>query len=84
MGIGAGWGSAPTLSYEPKPILELAVCLFPVTSWCLTIPQPYADPVHDPTWRWWEHKTQFKVGGRVGNWWRDSTEMLASHPASTG
>ncbi|XP_038195241.1 cation channel sperm-associated protein subunit gamma isoform X4 [Arvicola amphibius] len=22
--------------------------------------KPYADPVHDPTWRWWEHKTQFK------------------------
>nr|XP_048295506.1 cation channel sperm-associated auxiliary subunit gamma isoform X2 [Myodes glareolus] len=22
--------------------------------------KPYADPVHDPTWRWWEHKTQYK------------------------
>ncbi|KAL1763353.1 cation channel sperm-associated protein subunit gamma isoform X4 [Sigmodon hispidus] len=22
--------------------------------------KPYADPVHDPTWRWWEHKSQYK------------------------
>ncbi|XP_035305318.1 cation channel sperm-associated protein subunit gamma isoform X6 [Cricetulus griseus] len=22
--------------------------------------KPYADPVHDPTWRWWEQKTQYK------------------------
>ncbi|XP_051018011.1 cation channel sperm-associated auxiliary subunit gamma [Acomys russatus] len=22
--------------------------------------KPYADPVHDPTWRWWQHKTQYK------------------------
>ncbi|XP_052567770.1 cation channel sperm-associated auxiliary subunit gamma isoform X7 [Peromyscus californicus insignis] len=22
--------------------------------------KPYADPVHDPTWRWWEHKSRYK------------------------
>ncbi|XP_006540145.1 cation channel sperm-associated protein subunit gamma 1 isoform X10 [Mus musculus] len=22
--------------------------------------KPYADPVHDPTWRWWQHKTKDK------------------------
>ncbi|XP_060222576.1 cation channel sperm-associated auxiliary subunit gamma isoform X10 [Meriones unguiculatus] len=22
--------------------------------------KPYADPVHDPTWRWWQHKKQYK------------------------
>ncbi|XP_076787114.1 cation channel sperm-associated auxiliary subunit gamma isoform X3 [Arvicanthis niloticus] len=22
--------------------------------------KPYADPVHDPTWRWWQHKTKYK------------------------
>lgn len=23
--------------------------------------KPYADPVHDPTWRWWQHKKQYKA-----------------------
>ncbi|XP_052055764.1 cation channel sperm-associated auxiliary subunit gamma [Apodemus sylvaticus] len=22
--------------------------------------KPYADPVHDPTWSWWQHKSQYK------------------------
>lgn len=46
--------------------------------------------MHDPTWRWWEQKTQYKVGGQVGSWWRDSTEtrvpssVLADHPVHPG
>ncbi|XP_057391052.1 cation channel sperm-associated auxiliary subunit gamma isoform X3 [Balaenoptera acutorostrata] len=28
--------------------------------------KPYADPVHDPTWRWWKNKKQDQVRGEGG------------------
>ncbi|XP_063108750.1 cation channel sperm-associated auxiliary subunit gamma isoform X4 [Cavia porcellus] len=30
----------------------------PIAPSILGSPQPYADPVHDPTWRWWKNKKQ--------------------------
>lgn len=33
---------------------------------CLQFLQPYADPVHDPTWRWWKNKKQDQVRGEDG------------------
>lgn len=53
--------------------------------------KPYADPVHDPTWRWWQHKTKDKVGGHVGSWRRTALRYippgrrpLADHPVHPG
>lgn len=33
---------------------------------CLQFLQPYADPAHDPTWRWWKNKKQDQVRGEDG------------------
>lgn len=35
----------------------------PPSSRCRRSLQPYADPVHDSTWRWWENKKQDQVHG---------------------
>nr|XP_035140129.1 cation channel sperm-associated auxiliary subunit gamma isoform X4 [Callithrix jacchus] len=42
--------------------------------------KPYADPVHDPTWRWWQNNKQDKVDRAVwelGQGWRPYTPPRA-------